>query len=453
MSIFTNEYFSNLEKENGIGYQAFDHKDKLIYTNSRDVYLEVKIKNRSEVSIKKNESSKWKTLLTTKKPDPIAIVNYEKNEAYTGDKMRCKASDLNGLDLVLVEVKDGVDVETAYKTRIKDFEEICEKFSLNKEKLLNHEVVIARRLAHTTLSAICGAKHVDDEENVIIEGSIRGALTYCEKGSISNCYDYDVNALYPFLMSKTDLRFPVSKPEKVEIKSKKISIKPEKKLEVYKLKILGNHKYWKNTKDNYYNTYHIETLHLLNIPYEIEGEYKWVYDEPIKSSTFFSYFEELNDLKMKNNNRFAKSVMSATWGALVREKNFQVEISKLNETSFKEIIQIRIDKGYAILRGGNQPYKHRCARLKPFLLAYARLFMLKKIVIPLEQNNHHVHLINTDAVITDANPEEMSKIYPISEKMGDLKIEKVFDGFHDIIHLRCIEECENDFNDDVFDDE
>lgn len=447
MSIFTNEYFEKLEKENGIGYNAFDPKGEKIYSTYRDVYMEVQIKSKSELTTRKPEASKWKSLLSVKKPDPIAIVNYEKNEAYTEEKKRCKLSDLDGLGHVLVEVKNDLNIETAYQTRKKEFEEICEKFDLEKEKLLNHEVVIARKLAHRTLGAICGAEHVDDEEDDIIKGSIKGALTYCEKGSIANCFDYDVNALYPFLMSKTDLRFPVSKPYKTQIRTGEIKIKPSKKLEVYKLKILGEHKYWANTRDDYYNTYHIETLNLLNIPYEIMGEEKWVYDEPIKSSTFFSYFDKLNELKIKNSNRFAKSVMSATWGALVRERNYEVNLSELHEKSFKDIVQIRIDKGYAILRGGDKPYKHRSARLKPFLLAYARLFMLKNIVIPLEKNNHHVYLINTDAVITDAEPAQMNKIYPISEKMGDLKIEKILDGFHDIVHLRCVEECA-----DVFDD-
>ena len=448
MSIFTEEYFKNMEESECIGILAKDHKDNVIYQTDRKIYVEVKIKNKSELKRKKPEAKKWMSLQTFDTL-PIALVDSEKNEAYTGENENCKLSDLKGKNMILIDAPAGVDVKTAFEKRMRDFKEVCKTFDLDEEKMFNHEVVIARRLAYNTLSEINGCEYVTKEENIQIDGSVRGALTYFEKTSVADCYDYDVNSLYPFCMSKTDFRFPLRIAEKKKVKSNyKIKVNPTKRLEIYKLKILGTHKYWRDTKDNYYNTYHIEILNLLGIEYEIDGNSKWVYNEPVKSSNIFSYFDKLYELKA-NNNKFAKMVMSSTWGALSREKAFEVRLEDLKETSLNDIVQIRIDKGYAVLNSSlsNEPYKFKTARLKSFLLAYARLFMLKNIVLPLEERGHHVYLVNTDAVVTNANPDQMNFIYPISDAMGDLKIEKELKGVHDIVHLRSIQKQHDIFED------
>lgn len=456
-SIFTTQYFEELEKSSCIGIKGeFKKGDNVetLYDSEKKIYVVHRIKNKKETTIMKPCAPNWKSLLVSKKPDPIAMFNSETGKAYTEKKGSVDLSKICSSRHIMVKIGDDKDMKECFEKRQSDFNEICDFFKLDKEKTLNHEVVIARLLAYESLSVICGAEHVDEDEETIIDGSIRGALTYFKKGGIiHNCFSYDVNGLYPYCMAKTNFRFPLTTPVKKTIKSQKIKIQPHKRLEIYKLKILGTHKYWKNTKDDFYNTYHIAILNLLGLDYNIVGDTKWVYEDTLKSSKYFKYFSDLYDLKTNNGNKFAKAVMSSTWGALSREKSFEIPLGEVFDQNLYAIQEINLRKGTVILQKSSRKYKHRTARIKTFLLAYARYFMLKRIVKPLENAGHDVFLVNTDSVTTNATKEEMDAIFPIGDEMGDLKVEKEYDGYYYIHHLRSVTNNPFDENGLKFDNE
>lgn len=449
---YNTEFFAELQKDFSFGLYVKTPNDKngnskTIFESEKEIYVKIIIKAKDKYEIQSPDWKLWHSLLPSPdlicKSPYIAIVRKNSDEAFSNHFGKIAREKL-GVEHVIFDYEGDLELEEVCKKRISETTAICEKFGVNAKNNFYMEPVIARSIAHTQLKHFSGVEKISHEEMEIIEGSVRGAVQYARKNTqICDVFDYDVNTMYGFIMSSTDLRIPLVKPAK-----RSLDKHFENSLEIYKLKINGTHKYWADTKNDYYNTYHIEILKLLNIPFEYDGNKKFVYYDATKSSDMFGYLKDIFEMK-KSGVPAAKGVLSSTWGALSRKKNYQIPIEDLDEKCFDRVLQLRLDKGYAVMMADSNPYKHVTGRLKPFLLAYVRLFLLKNMILPLESKGFEIYQINTDGFITNAKPEEMQTIYKIGSNMGELKLEKEFSGTYDIKHVRLIEK-HDEFDDSFF---
>ena len=251
------------------------------------------------------------------------------------------------------------------------------------------------------------------------------------KTSMKDTYDYDVNSMYPYLMTSERFRFPLCDYEEVDIQTKR----QKGWLEIYKLKINGDHKWFKKSPNNYYCTYHLDLLNYLNIPYEKVGDTKYVYKECVKGSVVFESLRSLYDMK-KEGNKYVKPVINSIWGSLSMEKSYEIKIEEVKSWQMKDVWCFDVQTGRAKMKGGTRVFRHCTARLKMFLLAYYRLYFVKDILMPLEDEGYTIYQVATDGFITDAPQEAMKKIYDIGKNIGELKLVKVFEGTHQIINQK-----------------
>lgn len=447
---FTTETFKQLDETCSFGVNAKTVKGKVIYESDKKITVTIRVINKTSYKILTATKNGLNSLQTkqdkTTEMNKLAICQKNGNKCCVDGEV-IERSKIN-LTHFCVEY-DGEDLIEEYHRRTKNVGIICDVFKIDAKKSCFVDTSVCRNIAHSQLKYLQGVEQVTHDECKYLDGACKGALQYANKEKvINNCFDYDINSMYSFLMARSDFSFPLTEgvevPLDVVFDSKGYTNIVE--LEIYKLKIKGTHKYWVNTPDNYYTTYQIELLELLKIPYEIVGDTKLLYSEPVKSKDIFKYLDTIFDLKA-NGNKYAKGVLNCTWGNLSRKKDYIIPIEDLDDRHINSILQIDINKGCVLLQSPVKPYKHSTGRLKTFLLAYARLYLVKHILLPLEKKGFEIHQVNTDGFITNAKPDEMASIYPISKKMGDLKLEKEFKGKHTIKHVTRIDEFESVFDD------
>jgi hypothetical protein len=426
---YTKELFQQLDKELSFGVNACTSKGKDIYTSEKAVSVKVNIKSAKTKSYDVTQRKGFLSLQMNSHVK-LAISSSEDNSCciQSGNGFKCmNIKDLDTEVYYIIEHK-GTDIEEEFKRRIKGMTEICEKFGINAEKCCYAPTIVCRNIAFNNLKYLLGAQHVSQTEAKWVDGACRGALQFADKGRvIEGCYDYDINSMYPYLMSSETFEFPIKQGIEVPINEKHKGV-----LEIMKLNIKGKHKYWVNTYDNYYTTYHIRLLKYLKIPYETVGETKLVYKDNVRGDDIFGYMSDIFDLKAKGN-KYAKDVMNCTWGSLSKKKDFTISLDKIRDDQWDKVKQIVVEKGYAIIED-ERPYKHATGRMKIFLLSYARYYFVRSILTPLEETGRKVYQVNTDGFITDATEEEVEKIYPIGKAMGELKV-KVLKGKYKVHHV------------------
>lgn len=455
---FTADKFERLEKRLsfGLNVRTKGSAPKVIYQSKKNVTVEIRVINKTQAEIIAPNHRQWQTLRANvsrmQETTELWMRNTETNEIYNKKHGYSTVSEINYEDVIFVDTDGKVDLKTAYETRYKEMAEIVKSFNyFDPNELYMNEVILAREIAFMHLRMFNDCEHVDMDELEALDGSVKGMMTYCKKGEIEDCYDYDLNSMYPYLMSESNMLIPVGKPKVVHCDYECNDFE----LEISELIVNETHKYFAQTKDarGFYNTYQIRLLGILKIPFKYATKTKLVYDKCIKSKDVFKYMTKLYELK-QNGNKYVKSVMSSTWGALSRKKLFQVKFEDLKDSQLDKIYQLRPDKGYAIMKCNNdRPYKHMIGRMKTFLLAYARMYMCDDILLELKRYGYEVYKVLCDGFITNANPEQMDKIYTIGDKMGELKFVEKFEGKHQLVNLKKIEKCNDDLDDyDDFDD-
>jgi hypothetical protein len=440
---YTEETFKKLDDEVSFGVSAKTEKGKVIYTSKKNVYIMISIISQKNRKYKIIESSdkKMKDIKCVVE-EKLALYNQElKKYCYdNGEKviLTRQEPDRDEFRIVLTESEE---MKKEYKTRVKHMQEIAELFSLDASKSCYMATTLSRNIAYCTLKHINGAEHIGEAEAIYIDGASRGALHYADKGRvIEKCFDYDVNSMYTYLLTSTDFEFPIRS-------GKEIPIDDECDNCIYKLNVLGKHRFWADTPDNFYNKYQMELLKLLKIPYEIVGNVKYSYDSVIKASDVFGYMKKIYATKTDENKPYVKEVLNTTWGILSRKKVYEIPFADYKNTrnhNDRDIIRLDLNRGVFIMRSDSKPYKHVTGRLKTFLLSYSRLWIVKNILIPLEQKGFEIYQVNTDGFITNAKQAEMTQIYPMSSEMGHLKLEKEFKEKHTIKHVHNITEHDDE---------
>lgn len=369
-----------------------------------------------------NSNKFVKKILWTNKNKP-AIVTKD-GRAFCEELKLCKSEDLTEDYFCLYNKKSLEDLEKEYYQRQKDYREIGERFGINAEEFIYSDTLTARALLYHHIKHIQGMQHVTYDEYSWIDGSSQGGLMTATEGVFENVRKYDINSMYGYLMQRSGFQFPLT-----EGTIQTVSKIDKRKVGIWKLNILSNHRLFRRTKDNKYTTYHIWLLDTLKIRYELIkcDNNAIIYTDAIDGDDIFYYLRDLFELK-RNGNMHAKDVINCTWGEATREKTFDVPCEDVGLDRKHLIVGYNHERNTFKLQGGQHPYKHVTARLKPFLLSYVRYFFVGSILRYIPEDK--LLQINTDGFFSTMTPEEIADIWQISKELGHLKIEKEYKKAH-----------------------
>lgn len=462
---FNKEDFETLEKTLSFGLDIdkkiqqkdeFGRRPKIstsIHRTTRDIYVEAEVRSSKKCYLLNRQFKKHHNLLPkflfSKEKQPYCFVNTDTNESWpkVDSQQKSCRNEYTQSELNKIGEKNGIKdgtLQAIAEILQTDLDEVCRLFEFSASDFLYSPMLCVRKIAYENLKYFCGCEHVTEEEAHFLDRSFTGALFFADKEKeFINGYDYDINSFYPYIMSRSSFEFPLS--EGIMVKN---TNKRKYPLEICKLEIEGEHKYFKKTKDNYYNTYQMQLLDVLGMKYKRDTtEERMVWSEPIKSSDAFGFMNDIFALKQKGNCQ-AKGILNSLWGLLGMKKQFRIPLENLREHDMKNLVDLDINAGWAQLKSDKREYKFVWGRIKTFITSYARLLLVRDYILPLEKEGFEIYQANTDGFITNAKPQHVKPMFSFGSDMGELKIEKVFDGLHKVVHIHKIENVSHDFFDE-----
>lgn len=268
-------------------------------------------------------------------------------------------------------------------------------------------------------------KHYDDFEplteleTIFIENAKLGGMIQAKEGEYENVINYDVNSMYPYIMSLQYFKIPMKQGE-----FKILDELPTKFIPygIYRAKITRpnkNHKSFfafKKSDCSFYTSIDLTVAREqgLNIELVQDGKFNALLygnDKRINSHNIFKkYVDKFYKLKCSKeykNNKLVKVILNILWGELVRKVYKYADLGyDINDEGNIDGQKIKVS---------NIDFEYRLARMKPFITAYGRQIMHKLLQdIPYDK----VYRIHTDSILCDDSIK-----LPISDKLGGLKIE------------------------------
>lgn len=439
--IYNEESFKVLESQLSFGILA-KTKSAIIYNTQRPIYVTILVesaKNKKCTLQIPTKSRTMETLVPKLNTDKkIAFHCSSRCETFYEDKGFVKHDSVVDSSKYLVHhysekmMEKIENLEDEFKRKSKGLKDLVQGSNIDPSKYGYMTNAIVRMLAYNnTFKYLFGCDHVTDLEKEYLDGCMIGALVYADNGTIvEDPIYYDVNSSYPACMASEKFMFPMMEGKEVNIKTEC----GKNDLEIYNLEILGKHKYWRNSPDNKYNTYQIKILKLLRIPFRYVGENKMIFSNCLRGDDTFGYMHDIYN-KKKEGNPYAKELLIYSWGEFSREKNFTVPISELRKDQMSKVAEFCLEKDLAILQTeGERKYKHATARIKPFILAFQRWQFLKKVIVPILNAGFEVYKIKTDGVLTNAPENEMAQLHTMGRDLGELKVEKKYQGRFKVVN-------------------
>ena len=234
------------------------------------------------------------------------------------------------------------------------------------------------------------------------------------------CYGYDFSRFYAHMLTKISI--PKSQGTLCTFKEDEVEF-GKLQFGIYRVQINYENNNLTNifnfSKNNHYTSANLNSLNKIKNMYGItfillketeEFNYNALVYDNMKTDLvegrkiFKNWFEELEKIREKiPNNRLVKHLMTTLWGSLISYKKvFVDDISEYDATwqhksdiSEYKILDNKDDK-YIMVKC-DDAYKHGLARMKPFLTAYARQYMMKFIID--NKLNDDVIRIHTDCLI------------------------------------------------------
>jgi hypothetical protein len=275
---------------------------------------------------------------------------------------------------------------------------------------------------------------INNNEAQWIEDTTFGALTYWKQHK-GNIHSYDINSNYPNVMSKNFHYFPIKEGEYITMTKDDFQDMYNdnfKDYSIYRCVVekpkSGTTKFFRFNQKNKYTHLDLQCAkeYGLNIKLIVDGKPNCLYyskDKLMNGAYLFrKYINEMYELKSQKIEG-AKLLLNILWGSLCEMNYYNKNVDydeNINYTdadiryinSSDEELNIKC----IFYKGGY--YKTTFARMKPFLISYARKNMFR-MFRDLEDNIVRIH---TDGFYCiDTLPEEKRKL--ISDKMGYLKYE------------------------------
>jgi hypothetical protein len=420
------------EEVTGLGINAKTSKITMHETNKK-IFVDLRFKSKTQFELKCDmEHRALANLICKPKLRTRTAIHYvDTDEYYCDEYGYCELEQLSKIEYYIISIQNSKKmkpIKDEFKLRKENLTNLCDHFGIDAKQYFYDEVQICRALVYHNNKFLHGCEAVTHDEAEFLDKSFVGALNYADVDKeFENGFGYDINSFFPYAMSKTDFMFPMSQG-KIK-KTKKIY-----EMEIRKLEIKGTHKYWRNSPENYYDSYQIELLKLLKIPYEeCPDEEKIIYKHCVKSKAMFSYFDEMFEMK-KNGNSHAKLVLNCTHGILSRKKLHEIDANDLKDEEIDKVVDYIESRNVFILKE-DKPYKFAFGRIKSFLASYVRLSLIRDSVLPVEEKGFEIFQIKTDSFVTNAKPEDMI----LTNDIGGLKLEKEFEGQHIVVNKKRID--------------
>jgi hypothetical protein len=341
---------------------------------------------------------------------------------------------------------DGLsDFSADFKTWCKELKK-NDVYNINYIYYFNHHMAVDTIFKRLSKGKFEGIEKVSEIEGIYMSKCHNGGLTYCEKYT-GQCYGYDFNAYYPRTLASGIFEIPVRQGEECYTNIFKL-FKSKTKLQygMYKVKITSTNpnakKVFAFSKHNVYTHYSIqfarEHMKEFNFKFayyqEDAGFNSYVYDDDdlIKGNTIFTkWLKTLTDLRaIFPKNKILKHLLSSLWGCLTRSK-------ALNRT-YEEILDQKLNVGcddscdyqihdhvindksdYYVLHNNRERYYYGLARIKPFLVSYARNRTAKVAMKDIDS----IVRIHTDGLCFNSEQDmcNVKNIFPEDKTTGYLK--------------------------------
>jgi len=292
----------------------------------------------------------------------------------------------------------------------------------------------ALKCVHYALMPFDEPDPLNEKEQEWIYNANKGALIFAEKDKeIALAYSYDLNSAYPYMMSSNTFSFPVKEgvftrlkelPEILSYGIYRVEISPSDDNDCNKL--------FRFNYSNYYTHYDIQTARKLGLHIHL------IVDKEANALLYTTgranghqYFGSIIDTlyRLKKQNKLAKAVMNAIWGALCQKDKIKTStrqpVNLNNDEIIEEINPNGLYEKVIYLRKGKL-FKYNYARLSPFLLAATR----RHLALTILPHKEHVFRCHTDSILSDIPLDDLK----ISKEMGDWKLEKTG---HCIIYNKC----------------
>jgi hypothetical protein len=422
------------EETVGLGINA-KTRNKDVHETEKKICVDLRIESTTKFELKcDSKKLVFRDLLFDSKLKSKTAIHYADTDEYYCDEFGlCEIEQLNKIEYYIINIENSKklkSIKEEWEERKIDLTALCNHFGIDAKKYFYDEIQICRQLAYQNNKYLHGCEPVTMDEAKFLDDSFVGALNFADVGKeFTSGFGYDINSFYPWVMSQSEFAFPMSQGK----------IKKTKKIydcEIRKLEIKGTHKYWRDSPNNYYDTYQIELLKLLEIPFEeCPNEEKIIYKHSVKSKAMFSYFEDLYQMKT-DGNKHAKLVLNCTHGQLSRKKRYEIDANNLQDHEIGKVVDYIEFRNVFVLEDKVKPFKFVFGRMKSFLASYVRLCLIRDYVLDVEKRGFEIYQIKTDSFVTNATPEDMV----LNGDMGGLKMEKAYLGKHKVVNKKRIDE-------------
>jgi hypothetical protein len=261
-----------------------------------------------------------------------------------------------------------------------------------------------------------------NEQNWLIN-TMMGALIFCNAGSYTNAYDYDVRSAYPSVMTDEYFRFPIK--EGVFEKITKFPVNEKGELYafcgIYRCNIERSgdediDKLFRFNRKEYYTHYDITTAVFLKLKISLiidEQPNALLYlakDQLYGRKVFLGLFQ--NMYNMKGHSVLSKAILNSVWGQLCSKKkikrldNFDID-DDLVEINELRVIGSKIKVSYT---KKTDYYCFNYARIGCFLTSKVR----QKMAMDMYKNRQNIVHCHTDGFLSLVEIPEL----PIGTDLG-----------------------------------
>lgn len=275
------------------------------------------------------------------------------------------------------------------------------------------------------------------DEDVWISNAMSSGMMYVNTGDYTDVVEYDVNSMYPALMTIVDF---ITRKGRFSTVSRIPKLKLSDIYSIYRCHIVGfDNRLFQGNRNGYYCGLDIITAQQEGYDIKLvqDGEPNCLfYDENTRISgdeVFGKFVRDLYKLKTKNV-KLAKSVINCLWGKLASKNIGEIYTNNphnnyVDDVSLIKKIQcISFDSGmpeYKIkVYKSQKRMQFRYSRFVPFLLARGRRKMYKFI----RQHKEHVVRVHTDGAIFTKpidGIKSSNKLYGWKIKTGNVSIKNL----------------------------
>ncbi len=333
----------------------------------------------------------------------------EKNQNYFGERA------------YINELEEGMNITETYDFIMKETEKLKHltggRMDLARSgfKCVNE----AMKTLHYNFIGLTVPEPINQHEQIWIHNAFMGGMIFSQKCKLETAFSYDMNSMYPSIMSHHSFTFPILQGEFKKIKEIPVSYG------IYRVVI---HRSGDETVDrlfrfnplHFYTHYDIHSAKQLNLQVELiqdEEANALLYTQ--KRANGSIYFKEIVDelYKLKRECKFAKRILNSMWGALSqRNKIKRTTVNTIELEDDELIVDINPTGDFHRITYVKQSkyFKTPYGRLGVFLTSKAR-YEMTKTLLPYKNNIFRTH---TDGFISN-----IELPLSISPEIGQWKIE------------------------------